>query len=363
MIKRVVLTGGPGSGKTTVIESIQKNFGSKYKIIIVDETASHLINMGIRPFGESQVPLLDFQELVLREQLTKEDLVNKSLDFIPNDNILIIYDRGILDNCAYISKEEFQEILNRLEEKHTINEFLNRYDLIVNLVSRKDFYTTDNNPARTEAVEEALNLGNKTLQAWLGHNNLKIVLPKDDINEKIKEVLNHINKILEEKQVKSQKKYIVDIDKTNLEYLKSISKIAHLKQTYLESDPSIEKRIREKSFDGNKSYTYTIHKKTKDGLKIKVSEESISKRMYNKLLDFKDNNKETIEKDRYYFSYKDGYFTLDIIDNYGILEINITDEKKIDLPPFIEVIEDVTFNQNFQNINIATKTCKQLTKK
>ena len=122
MIRKIVLTGGPGSGKTTVIESIKKNYGGKYKVVVSDETASHLMGMGIRPFGDNPVPLLDFQELVLREQLSKEELINMALEYLPDKDIIVIFDRGILDNIAYISEEEFQTILKRLEEKYGENE-------------------------------------------------------------------------------------------------------------------------------------------------------------------------------------------------------------------------------------------------
>lgn len=363
MIRKIVLTGGPGSGKTTVIESIKKNYGGKYKILVSDETASHLMGMGLRPFGDNPVPLLDFQELVLREQLSKEEVIDKGLSFLSDEDIIVIYDRGLLDNMAYISEEEFQIILNRFKEKYTINEFLERYDLILNLVSRKDFYTTENNPERTEKADEAISLGEKTLHAWMGHKNLKIIAPRDDINDKIKEVLNNINEILEEEQVKSQKKYYVDLDKTNLDYLKSISKVAHIEQSYLDSREDIEKRIRKITMNNVSTYNYTIHRIGENAKRTKISDKPISKETYNELLDFKNKNKDTIIKDRYYFPYKDKYFTLDVMGNYAILEVNITSKNKIDLPPFIDIIEDISSKEEFLNINLANKNTKQFTKK
>ena len=363
MIRKIVLTGGPGSGKTTVIESIKKNFGGKYKVIVADETASHLMGMGLRPFGDNPIPLLDFQELVLKGQLSKEEVIDIALNYIPDNNIIVIYDRGLIDNMAYISEDEFNLILNRLEKKYTVNDFLERYDLIINLVSREDFYTTENNPERTEKIGEALSLGKKTLESWMGHKNIKIVSPKDDINDKIKEVLNYINEVLDEEQVKSQKKYFVNLDNTNMEYLNSISKVANIEQTYLDSPDNIEKRLRIITMNNVSTYNYTIHKINDNGIKVKISDKSISKETYEELLEFKDKNKKTIIKDRYYFPYKDKYFTLDIIDNYGILEVNITDNNKIEIPPFIDIIEDVSENEDFLNINIANKNSKQFTKK
>ena len=197
----------------------------------------------------------------------------------------------------------------------------------------------------------------------MGHKNLKIVSPKDDINDKIKEVLNHINRILEEEEVKCQKKYDVDLENTEISYLKSISKVANIEQSYLQSDENVEKRLRKITMNGFTTYNYTIHKTNSDGKVVKISDKSISRKMYEELLEFQDNNKETIIKERFYFPYKDKYFTLDIIDDYGILEVNITDEKEIDLPPFINVIEDVSTREEFLNRNLANKNNKQYIKK
>ena len=148
-----------------------------------------------------------------------------------------------------------------------------------------------------------------------------------------------------------------------MEYLNSISKVANIEQTYLDSPDNIEKRLRKITMNNVSTYNYTIHKIKDNGVKVKISDKSISKQTYNELLEFKDNNKKTIIKDRYYFPYKDKYFTLDIIDGYGILEVNITDNNKIDIPPFIDIIEDVSENEDFLNKNIANKNSKQFTKK
>ena len=52
MYKKIVLTGGPCSGKTTSIQKIEEEFTQLgYKVIIVPEAAPILINSGIRPFG------------------------------------------------------------------------------------------------------------------------------------------------------------------------------------------------------------------------------------------------------------------------------------------------------------------------
>ena len=76
MEKRIVLTGGPGSGKTTVINNIANIFSSLgVKVIVVPETATEIITSGIKPFGEDPVDMLAFQELVLKQQLSKEKVM------------------------------------------------------------------------------------------------------------------------------------------------------------------------------------------------------------------------------------------------------------------------------------------------
>ena len=70
-----------------------------------------------------------------------------------------------------------------------------------------------------------------------------------------------------------------------MEYLKEISTVAHIEQSYLESDENIEKRVRKTNLHGADTYTYTVHETKEDGKKYKVSEKSISEKIYNDLLE------------------------------------------------------------------------------
>jgi len=365
MIKRIVLTGGPGSGKTTVLDTINKVYTSLgYKVIIVEETATYLIEKGIRPFGEGSINLLDFQELVLGMQLAKERVIDRAVEMMNEEKVLIVYDRGAIDNCAYMNEEEFKEVLNRLNNVKTFSELLNKYDLIINLVGRKDFYTTENNKARSEAVDEALKLGEKALKSWLGHKKLKIVLPKDKMEDKIQEVLNIINDELKEYQVKRLEKYLVDLNETNIDLIKENGRISHITQDYLMSKSEIEKRIRKVEMNGCITYYLSVYKKSQDEKRIIVSETEIDRKTYESLLDFKEEGTKTIEKSRIYFSYKGKYLYLDIFDNnssLGILEINVTEDEKVEIPDFIRIKENVSNDVSYYNKYLATfSECSKL---
>ena len=90
-ITRIVLTGGPAAGKTTLISRILKEFKQDdgWKVITIPETASELISgFGIKPFGGC-VSMLDFQYFVVADQLHKEKLALEAAQKIPEAAILL----------------------------------------------------------------------------------------------------------------------------------------------------------------------------------------------------------------------------------------------------------------------------------
>ena len=75
-ITKIVLTGGPAAGKTTLVSRVLKEFKQDdgWRVITIPETATELMaGFGIRPFGGC-VTMLEFQYLVIADQLHKEQL-------------------------------------------------------------------------------------------------------------------------------------------------------------------------------------------------------------------------------------------------------------------------------------------------
>ena len=366
MIKRIVLTGGPGSGKTSVLEKINQVYSSEgYKVIIVPETATELMNNGIT-FKDGSISLVDFQELVMRLQLSKEEIVERAIELMGNDQVIVVYDRGTIDNTAYINKDEFEDILTRLNHVKSFTDLMNKYDLVINLVGREDFYTTENNKARSESVDDALKLGDSTLRCWLGHKVVKIVLPKDTVEEKINEVLNIINDSLKLKQVRKQVKYLVDLENTDIDLIRTNGKSMQIEQTYLISDASVEKRVRKVLFNDCIYYLFSVYKIYDDGSKVIISEKQVDKIVYDSLLEFKDEKCESLRKIRYYFTYNGEYFNLDVFEgnkDSGILEVNVGDEEDVVVPEYVSVFEKVSDNDSYFNRNIAKKNSYRKDKK
>ena len=145
-----VLTGGPCSGKTTALSIIEQQLSKRgYYVLVVPESATELINSGLRPFGGS-LNVIDFQKAVFEYQLEKEKLFLKYAQKLPYKKIVIVYDRGCMDGKAYLTKQQFANLLSYFQ----MNELYARghYDAIFHLVTAADgaekFYTLANNKAR-----------------------------------------------------------------------------------------------------------------------------------------------------------------------------------------------------------------------
>ena len=358
MEKRIVLTGGPGSGKTTVLNSIVNMYTSLgVKVVVVSETATEIINSGIKPFGDDKIEMLDFQKLVLSLQLSKEKIYDEAIRMYqkvhPNEDILIIYDRGSIDNKAYITDEEFDAVMQSVcdDDYSTI---LNKYDLIIDLVGSKKFYTLENNKARSESADVALTLGEKTLKSWVGHPKVKIVGPKENMNDKVSEVVSYINELLSKKNQKKQAKYLVSIKDCNLSEISKNGVTAYIEQYYLNSPNNEEKRIRMTILNGCPTYELTVYEK-EDNKKILKSSKRIDKKIYDELKEFKLPSSSVIKKYRIYFTFMDTYMHLDLftdgeeIEEFGYLEINLNDEKIINIPPFISALKDVSSSPEYDN--------------
>lgn len=362
MEKRIVLTGGPGSGKTTVLNSIVNIYSSLgVKVIVVSETATEIINSGIKPFGDDKIDLLDFQELVLSLQLSKEKLFDRSIELYkkshPDKDILVIYDRGAIDNKAYINDKDFNSILNQVCQ-NSYSSILNKYDLVIDLVGAKSFYTLENNHARSESADVALELGEKTLKSWTGHPKVKIVSPKEKMEDKVAEVISYINEVLDKKTLKKQKKYLIDINESDLNYLFENGVSSFIEQCYLVSSKDEEKRVRKTTINDSPSYELTVYEKNESEKMLKSSK-SISEKIYNELKEFKIPDSSDIRKYRVYFTYEDTYMYADVFvdgekyEEYGYLEINLSGGQRVNIPPFIKALKDVSDDQNYDNYTKA----------
>lgn len=348
-ILKVALTGGPCGGKTTSITSIEENFKEKgYHVIIVPEAATILINSGIRPFGDNCLSMYDFQKYVMKLQFDLETLAEKAASEIDSPTI-IVCDRGLLDDKAYVTEEEFNRLLKDFNT--TQFDLLNRYNLVLHLKTaadgKEEFYTTANNGARTETKEEAKEKDQRTLESWLGHDNLKIIGNDVDFETKIANTIKEVHQMLKTPYpIQRQEKYL--IDSVDIEALLKSSPVKLDITQYVRQTEYGEVIYRKSIKDNETKYT----KITK--LDTPAISERITRRQNITEKDFLESipsSELPLRKTRYCFAYQNQYFRLDMFDDgLSILEIEDTNKtRKRTLPKYIKTLDDVTESPEYRN--------------
>lgn len=364
---KLCLTGGPGAGKSEICNYLAQELeGRGYHIFFVPETATELILNGIRP--NAHISILDFQRFVLEKQLAKEKLYDELVKYYPEDKILIFYDRGIMDGCAFVEKDEFKTLL---DEKHlTFSDVFSHYDAVLHLVTAADgaeeFYqwndptkeSVGNNAARSENPEQAREKDKKTLDAWVGHPHLRVFDNSTNFEGKVKRVVEEVFALLGEPIPKEvERKFLIKKPTTDeLENLGYMSK-TNIIQTYLKSDnPKVERRVRQRGTKEN-GFNFYYTEKIDIGLGERIEKENrISPNEYVSLLSEADTYFHQISKVRYCFIYDKRYYEMDLYpfdDEYAILEIELNDiNEEINLPP-LTIVKEVTDDKNFRNQSLA----------
>lgn len=193
--KKIVLTGGQCAGKTEVLQHIKKHFSNLgYEVYIVNEMATILMLGGITPKKLGK----EFEELIINMELEMRKTYEKAISISKDRKSLIVFDRGPIDTMMAISREEFDEIIKKFGT--TYEEVINSYDVVVHMetVAKKfpEMYTSDNNEARLQSIADSISNENRLLEAYKVHPNRVIISACEDFNEKIKNVLSHIEKII-----------------------------------------------------------------------------------------------------------------------------------------------------------------------
>ena len=187
---KIVLTGGPSGGKTTLASAIQKEFASH--VITVPEAASIVFGGGW-PRRKTTVGVQHQQKAIYFLQRELEELIVGE-----NPDRLIICDRGSLDGVAYWpGPGPATDFLK--ETGTTVEREIKRYDWILHLDTAPASYYDLTNPLRNESFEEAWKLNERIKHAWADHPQ-RIVIDNNEAGhfiEKLQRALFVVGKIIE----------------------------------------------------------------------------------------------------------------------------------------------------------------------
>lgn len=190
-LQKIVLTGGPSGGKSTLQRAIASRIPEAY---CAPEVATLLLSGGYPAPNEAH-PWTEawqrtFQVSVAAvQQCIEQTSLNRA---VREQKRLLVLDRGLLDGAAYLPKgvRELEKVTGESEQS-----MLRRYDLVLHLSSSAVYgaYDKQSNPYRLEEAAEAIRLENHTLAAWQNHPNRHIITGNKD--ERIGQALGLIENL------------------------------------------------------------------------------------------------------------------------------------------------------------------------
>lgn len=357
-IYKIVITGGPCAGKSTAMSRVQNAFAQMgYIVLFVPETATELITGGVAPWTCSSVA--EFQKCLMHLQLEKEKIFERAARGMKKEKVLIVCDRGALDNKAYMTQQEFDETLQEIGVGEV--ELRDQYDAVFHLVTAakgaEEFYTLANNTARTETVEQAAAVDDRLISAWTGHPHLRVIDNSCSFEEKLKKLISEIASFLGEPEpYEIERKFLIRYP--DLDWLESNPACERIEiiQTYLKSAAGEEVRVRQRGVDGHYVYFQTIKRKVSDIKHVEI-ERRLSAEEYLTLLMEADTSKRQIRKTRYCLTYESQYLEIDLYPfwkDQAIVEVELSDENTpIVFPEQFDVIKEVTDDPAYRNAAMA----------
>lgn len=357
---KIVLTGGPCGGKTTAMSRIAERLeGLGFRVFTVPETPTMLFLGGFSLHDVTPAQMVALETTLLRTVMNIEDSFAEIAE-VYGDDCVFLCDRGMMDTKAFVSPEMWQTILSNLG-KTEVQLRDQRYDAVIHMITAADgaeeFYTLENNAARTETAEQARDLDKKTQDAWVGHPHLRVIDNHSDFDDKVRETIAAVCRTVGVPEpLEQERKFLV----ASVDEIPVKNVTVGIEQWYLVNhDPGVEERVRKRGRDNSYVYTHTIKRRQAPGIAAEL-DRVITPAEYLMALERKDPLCASILKTRTCFVWKGNYFELDRYTLCGpgpgltILEVELEDlNAEIELPPFVNIEREVTEEGRFSNREIA----------
>ena len=356
---KIVLTGGPCSGKTTALSYVSKKLREQgIEVITIEERVSKLILGGKTP---QNVGRYEFYKLLFEQETAEEKEKTELAKKMPCDRVVMLFDGGLLDNKVFVTQEEF----DRYSSQNGTNEDIirNSYDAVFHLVTAADgaesSYDLLNNNARSESIDEAKKLDEEILSVWTGTPHLRVIDNSTSFDKKLERLMTEIMSFLGiPKHYEIERKFLIEYPDLNvLNKIKTCRRIP-ITQAYLTTPDEGYFRIRKRGEGKNAVYIKTVKIKISDIKRIEI-ENYISEKEYNEYMSKKEYITGIISKDRYCIVWKNAYYELDVYpfwSDKATIEIELLSENQpYSLPDFVSLIREVTFEQEYRNLALAQK--------
>lgn len=176
---RFIITGGPGSGKTTLIEKLQSKGYAGFP-----EIARQLISQGIAPsFSPDKRVSSQFFDIILSQRILQHQQIGAAE--------IAFFDRGIPDSLAYFNyhKKKAPDILLEALKNYPYNQH------VFVAPPWEEIYFSD--AIRTETFSEAQKLYEIITEAYKSLGYLLVELPKSTLESRLSAVLEIVENRLQ----------------------------------------------------------------------------------------------------------------------------------------------------------------------
>lgn len=353
---KIVITGGPCAGKTTLLAMANERLRSLgRRVLVCPEAATMAIMGGLRPWEMGDAAYFDFQQELLRMQMSHEAFFTRNAD----PETIILFDRGTMDNSAFCKDGQWSALMD--EMSYNVSMLRDqRYDGIIHLttaaIGAEHAYTLENNAARTETPEQAAEIDRKIMSAWVGHPHLKVIDNSGgDFGRKMTRAVSAICELVGHPHpVEYERKFVIDVRPGEVESVLVRNGVVWTKidieQTYLDGGDK-ESRIRRWSQNGSSVYFHTLKSPGPKNGRIE-KERQITPREYWTL---RQDSRDSIRKSRYTFVHGNNYCELDVYLDPALERptLEIEGEEMSDPPAFIPILKEVTGVKEWSNASIA----------
>lgn len=375
-IYKICLTGGPCGGKSSACSYIKEKLGDRFILYFLPEVAATTVIAGVVIIPSEFTPDTHtvFTQGIMEMQMNLEDYFYK-IATIQKKDVIIISDRGCIDNLAYATPEVRARVLKM--SNWTLEKIRDdRYDAVIHLVTAADgaekFYTLENNSARSETPDVAKWIDKRTQEVWNGHPNFRVIsnTAVTSFQHKMDEVYKCICKVIELPEEPSiVVKYLIKgvFEPSTLPEGSGEQKY-HETHHFLPSTTETEqvwvmKRVTKET--KGETFSLTRRKLSKVAAERLELSRIIDHRQYedDTKLSEADNKFVPVEKDVIVFLYDNNNYLIENIEVNGkmtsILRCYVFDKQNVKVPPFIEVEEEITENPKFFTANLARQAAAQ----
>ena len=357
-LTKIVITGGPSAGKTTAMSWVQNAFTKLgYTVLFVPETATEFITGGVAPWtcGTN----LDYQKVQMELQLTKERLFEKAARTMKAEKVLIVCDRGAIDNRAYMNDEEFGVVADRLGL--SVGAVLESYDAVLHLQTAakgaEEAYSLANNAARYETAEEARALDDRIIAAWTGHPHMRVIGNETDFDTKMRRLISEIGGLLGEgKTYEMERKFLIAAPDTAWLEAQPACHRVEIIQTYLHTEGGVQRRVRQWLENGRFFYYETVKTPMGDG-KLVETERRLTQEEYLTRLMNADTTRRPLRKTRFVWTWEGQRYDIDLFPFWtkqAILKMELREkDAPVAFPPQIRVLREITGEAAYRNNALA----------